>query len=74
MEEELERIEIALRHDQKQVALELLARVRERAGALVALEATADGALTELGDDTKQEALLRFVARIRAGFDPDLDR
>lgn len=74
MEEELERIEIAVRHDQKIVALELLASVRERAGALVALEAAADCALTELGNDTSQEALLRFVGRIRAGFDPDIDK
>lgn len=74
MEDELERIEIAVRHQQRDVALGLLARVRQEAAALVALRATVEIAFHELGEDPDQPALLRFVSRIRAGFDPDLDK
>ena len=74
MDEELERIEIALQQDQKQVALELLSSVREEAAALVALRATVDAALVGLDGDTGQEALLFFVSQISGGLDPDLDK
>lgn len=67
----LRRLEIAIRHGQRALALSLLDQLREDRAAAQSLSATVDCALIELGNSTAQADLERFVARIAAGLDHD---
>ena len=73
MDEILTRLESAVRASDTDVAVELIRSLRREGAALTALWATVECLLVEL--DASQDAGRheRFAARVRAGFDHDID-
>ena len=67
----LNRLEVAIRHGHRQLALRLVDYLRARDAGCDALEATVECALIELDGSTDPVALARFCSRIGAGLDHD---